>query len=233
LEFVWDLELGIPNLFIDMALPEQVIERLSREPLVTPGWSGRLLMFAGTVFFLSLAVYVGLTYGYKPYLNAQVNDLDGQIQRFNQEIPASDQEQLTIFYSQLANLDGMLKGHIDSSSLFEWLEVRTQSNIAFSKLAFSARNGQLALNGAAKTMDDFAEQLAIFQQDPSVQRINVNSLTASANNAGWQFDMMLFLDPAFATQPPASAPAPAVVPVSSSTPAQASSTQPKASTTKQ
>ena len=182
-----------------MALPEQVVERLSREPVQTPGWSSRLLMFAGTIFFITLAIYFGLTFGYKPYLDNQVKQLDDQIQKFTQEIPISDQNQLAVFYSQLANLDGILRGHVISSPLFDWLGGRTQSNIAYAKFNFAARTGQLALNGVAKTMNDFIQQLQIFQAESLVQRINVNSLTVSSNG-GWQFDMMLFLDQTLLSQ---------------------------------
>jgi hypothetical protein len=208
-----------------MALPEQVVERLSREPLMTPGWSGRLLMFASTVFFLSVAVYIGLTFGYKPYLSSQVQKLDDEIQKFNQETPAADQNQLVVFYSQLANLNTVLKGHVAASPLFDWLEAHTQTRVMFSKFAFSAQNGQLALTGISKGMDDFVEQLAIFQAEPMVQRITVNNVSVIPAG-GWQFDVVLFLDPsvvgqappAAAAPTPASAPAPAPVSVSTSTP---------------
>jgi len=216
-----------------MALPEQVVERLSREPLVTPGWSGRLLMFAGTIFFLSLAVYVGLTFGYKPYLSAQVQHLDDEIKKFNEEIPSVDQNQLVVFYSQLANLNTVLKGHVTASPLFDWLEAHTQTRVMYSKFAFSAQNGQLSLTGISRGMEDFVEQIAIFQSDSMVQRITVNNVTVIPSGGGWQFDIVLFLDPSLVgrtspTAPAAAAPASVPTGASTSTPT-SSSTKPQAS----
>lgn len=183
-----------------MPLPEQIVDRLSREPIQTPGWSGELLMFAGTIFFVSIAVYLGLAFGYKPYLNGKVSQLDGQIKKFTDEISLSDQEKLISFYSQLSNLGGILRKHVISSPLFDWLEKKTETNIYYTRFSFNPAANQLALTGAAKTANDFVEQMQIFQGESAVERINVNSLTASSNGT-WQFDLVLFLSPNFFSQP--------------------------------
>jgi len=175
-----------------MALPEQLVERLSREPVQTPGWSGRLLMFSATVFFISIAVYVGILYGYKPYLEKQVADLDNQIKTYSQQIPPEEQTKLVSFYSQIANLQSILASHVISSQLFDWLEKNTVPTIYYSKLDLLSSSNQLNLSGYSKTVDDFSRQMILFQNDPLIERIAINSVTAGANNL-WQFDITLFL----------------------------------------
>lgn len=176
-----------------MALPQQVVERLGREPTGTPGWSSRLLMFAGTLFFISIAVYLGLEFGYKPYLSSQVGKLNDQIQRFTQEIPVNDQNNLISFYSQISNLNGILNQHVVSSPLFDWLEKNTENQIYYTKLDFTPSTGQLTLMGFSKTVNDFSQQLQVFQSDPGVDRININNF-AFTQNGSWQFDETLFLN---------------------------------------
>lgn len=188
-----------------MALPEQVVARLSREPVHTPGWSGQLLMFAGTIFFISFGVYLGLVFGYKPYLDSKISALDAQIQGFTREIPLSDQEQLASFYSQLSNLGGILQKHVVSSPLFDWLEKHTDANVYYTKFNFSPSTNQLALTGTAKTTSDFIQQLQAFQGESAVERINVNSLTSSSNGT-WQFDLVFFLRADFLNQLRSSSP---------------------------
>lgn len=183
-----------------MALPEQVVDRLSREPVHTPGWSGQLLMFAGTIFFISLGVYLGLVFGYKSYLDSKIKNLDAQIQKFIQEIPLGDQEELISFYSQFSNLGGILQKHIVPSPLFDWLEQHTGFNVYYIKFTFIPATNQLALIGIAKVAGDFVQQLQIFHSASAVERINVNSLTSSSNGT-WQFDLTLFLRPGFSNQP--------------------------------
>ncbi len=182
-----------------MALPEQVVDRLSREPVQTPGWSGQLLMFSSTIFFISLAVYGGIVFGYKPYLEKQISNFDVQINDFGKKIPTEEQNKLVAFYSQIVNLRGILRQHVISSQLLEWLEKNTVTSVYYNKMDFSLSSGQLNLVGYSKTVDDFSKQLIVFQNDSVVQRIAVNGLTISANNM-WQFNINLFLNSAIINQ---------------------------------
>ncbi len=182
-----------------MPLPQQVVDRLSRESVTTPGWSGRLLMFAGTIFFTTLTVYLGLVFGYKPYLNSQINQLDDQIKKFTQKIPISEQEKLIVFYSQLINLNTILHQRPVPSPVFDWLEKNTQANIFYTRFTMTTATGELSLNGIAKTVDDFVQQLQVFQSEPAVRRFTVNTVTTSANGNA-QFDVVLFFNPDFFSQ---------------------------------
>ncbi len=179
-----------------MALPQKVIEQLGREPARTPGWSGQLLMFAGTIFFISLLVYFGLAYGYRPYLDSETQRLKDQLQSFSQKVPVEKQTQLAAFYSQLANLQIILAKHNSASPVFGWLEKNTETNVYFTKFILTAATNQLALGGIAKTMDDVDQQLVDFaSQKDTVQRLSVSSISFS--NGVWQFDVVLTFQPGF------------------------------------
>ncbi len=182
-----------------MALPEKIIERLGREPVRTPGWSSRLLMFSSTILLIGLFVYVGLVYGYTPYLKTQLKDLDSQIQKFSQEIPTADQAELIAFYSQMANIKTLLNNHIATSRVFEWLEKQTQTNVFFSRFSLNIQGNQLSLAGVAKSTEDIAEEMRVFQTQPEVEQVSVNNM--SIGTAGfWQFDLSLTLNPSFLKQ---------------------------------
>ena len=175
-----------------MALPEQIVDRLSREPVQTPGWSGRLLMFSGTIFFISLALYVGIVYGYKPYLEKEVKDLDGQIKSFGQKIPPEEQIKLISFYSQISNIQSVFGNHVASSKFLEWLEKNTETNVYYTRLSLLSFSDQAGLSGVSKTVEDFSKQLIVFQNNPLIQRVAINSFSVSQNNL-WQFDITLYM----------------------------------------
>lgn len=179
-----------------MPLPEQVVEQLSRESPRTAGWSKQLLMFSSTVFVASLLVYLGIILGYLPYLNSRVEQFDSQIKAFNQKIPAEEQASLIGFYSQLANLDQLLKNHVLISPLFDWLEKNTEANVYFTKLSLNTSNRQVILAGVAKSVGDFTSQLQIFKEDQGVDRLSFNNLSIGAGGL-WQFDLVLFFKPGF------------------------------------
>ena len=177
-----------------MALPQKVIEQLGRAPVKTPGWSGQLLMFSSTLFFISLAVYLGLIFGYRPYLNSQVKRLDDKIQSLSREIPLEDQKKIINFYAQLVNLRTVLNGHIFTTPVFGWLEENTHLNVYYTRLGLNTQNRQVTLAGLAKSVEDLIAQLKIFDDDPSVAQWNFGN--SSIGQGGfWQFSLVLTLAP--------------------------------------
>ncbi|HUZ93047.1 MAG TPA: hypothetical protein VNG29_03580 [Candidatus Paceibacterota bacterium] len=179
-----------------MPLPQKVIEQLGREPVKTPGWSGQLLMFSSTVLFIALIVYFGLAYGYEPYLNSQTQNIQKQLQSFSDKVPVAEQTALVNFYSQIANLQTILKTHVSGSPLFDWLEKNTETNVYLTKLNANVTSRQIAIGGVAKTLDDINQQLVdLGSQTDAVQSFVVNDITDA--NGKWQFDVTLTLTRSF------------------------------------
>jgi len=178
-----------------MPLPEKVIEQLGREMPRTPGWSGQLIMFSATLFLLSLLAYFGIVYGYTSYLQKQNQQLEDQIDKFSQQIPVSEQNQLIIFYSQIANLKSILGAHVYTSPAFDWLEKNTQANVTYTRFNLSTRDWSLTLDGLAKNLSDLNQQLSVFSARPEIRRLSFNSL--SFVNGAWQFNLVLYFNPTF------------------------------------
>lgn len=177
-----------------MAFPAQAVERLAQEPLRTPGWSGRLLMFAATLFLISVFAYFGLLYGAEPYLQGQANTLNGQAKSLTQQVEGDNQTKLISFYSQLANLSSLLDQHVYSSAIFSLLEKNVYPNVFFTKFSWSGTNNQLSLSGVAKSAQDVPAQIQIFQNAPGVDKVTFNNLVALPGGQ-WQFDAVLTVDP--------------------------------------
>lgn len=175
-----------------MALPQKVLEQLYREPPRTPGWAWQFLMFGTTVFFISLLVYVGLVFGYKPFLSSQLRKTQDKIQAFSQQIPAEEQFKIVDFYSQIVNLKSLIEKHILTSPFFEWLEKNTQGNIYFEQLDLNAANGRAILSGAAKSVEDITQQLAIFESRPEVERVSIGPTNFSGG--AWRFGIVLYFN---------------------------------------
>ncbi|MEK7174147.1 MAG: hypothetical protein AAB759_00600 [Patescibacteria group bacterium] len=179
-----------------MALPQKVIEQLGREPARTPGWSGRLLMFSSAIFFIAAAVYVGIVYGNQPFLESQLGEVSNRMNALAQEIPADDQTKIFTFYSQIANIKTLLGKHVITSRLFEWLERQTSANVSFNRFAFTRGRNEAVLSGVAKTVDDFIQQVQVFQAQSEVKSVNFKNLSV-LEKGGWQFDMTLEFSPDF------------------------------------
>lgn len=178
-----------------MPLPQKVIEQLGREPPETPGWSGQLIMFSGTIFFIVILLYVGLAFGYGPYYDSALKKVSDEKSEISKQISIDRQNQLITFYSQLANLDKILKSHIVTSPIFTWFEKNTQKNIYFERFSLSLANDQVELSGFGKSIDDVNQELAIIESSQDVKKMDVSSI--SNENGSWKFQLRLYFDPTF------------------------------------
>lgn len=186
-----------------MPLPQQVINQLSREPVQTPGWSVGILTFTGGFLILMLAIYLGMAFVYEPHLQNQLSDLENQAIGLVQSVSPQDQAQLVGFYSQVSNLQTLLRNHVTLSRLLSWLESNTESNVTYTQMSFSATNGiQLSLSGIAKTMADLSQQVAIFEASPDVKSIAISNVSPSTQNVGYyQFTANISLNPSVIASP--------------------------------
>jgi len=179
-----------------MPLPEKVIEQLGRESSSgTQGWAVGALLFSGGILFLALAMYFGLAFGYTPYLQSQLTATQNQVSALGNSISMGDQTQLINFYSQISNLQTLLKNHVIISQLFSWLEDNTETNVYYGSFVLTAGN-QITLTGVARTEADINQQIAIFENSPEISSVTVSNVTAPQVQGGtWIFSASLVMNP--------------------------------------
>lgn len=188
-----------------MALPQQVVEQLNQGALWTPGWSSGILLFSGSILFIVILVYGGLRFGYEPYLNAQLSSLETQVQKVGQSVSPSDEANLITFYSQITNIQSLIKNHVFFSQFLVWLERTTEANIYYTSMSFSS-NDQVALSGVAKTSADVSEQIAVFEAAPEVSSVVLSGANLSPSTNEWIFNVTLTMKPSVILWAPNSSP---------------------------
>lgn len=182
-----------------MALPQQqptyaqVVERAPR----SPAWFGQLMGFAIMLLVLTVVVYFGITFGYQPYLEKQVTDLDQQISDFSRRVPADQQAAILTFYSQLANLKTVLAKHTATSAFLRWVEDGTLQSAHLTKVSMNVASRQIQVTGIARSQSDVALQIAAFQARPGIERVDFRNSQAIAN--GVQFDLAITVVQGFFT----------------------------------
>ncbi len=177
-----------------MALPQQVVEQLNQGTRRTPGWSSGILLFSGSILFVVLLIYGGLRFGYEPYLNAQLSSLESQTQKVGQSVSASDEANLITFYSQITNIQSLMKNHVFFSQFLTWLERVTETNVYYTSMFF-ASNNQVTLSGVAKTSADVSQQIAAFEAAPEVSSVALSDVAFSSSLNGWTFSVVVTMRP--------------------------------------
>jgi uncharacterized protein YpmB len=171
-----------------MALPQQVIDNLSNEKQETPKSFSGLLMFSVGIFILLVVIYLGIIFGYDPYLNSQLSQTNTQMNNLVKSIPGDQQASLLKFYSGLSNVQVLLKNHTAFSPFFTWLENNTEPNVYYTSLSISPEQ-KISLMVNAKTQSDMEQQIAIFEKSPDIANFSISSINSSQPNSAsavWQ-----------------------------------------------
>lgn len=156
-----------------MAQYNQNFAELSPEKLPT-GWPWRFLIFALILFMASLLTYIGLSFGYRPYLQNQIAAADQAVNKLAASVPVADQEKLVAFYSQIVNLKSVLDNHIIASKILPFLEKNTNRRVYYNRLDVDVNQRSLSLEGVAENYEILAQQLEAFNQAREVERFLIN-----------------------------------------------------------
>lgn len=149
-------------------------ERLRAQP-VSGGWSWRLIGFTFFLFFIVIASYSGIEFGYLNFLDGQQLELENQIAKVGSEIPDADRENIAEFYSRLANVSAVLKAHIGISKMFPILEKATHSQVVYDSFELQMKTHELILSGRAASFEVLSKQLLAYQKTPEIERVLLQS----------------------------------------------------------
>jgi len=178
-----------------MPLPQQVINQLTQPgSSSTPGWSSGVLLFCGSIFGLTIFIYLGMAFAYQPYLNGRLSSLQGQVTTLGQTVSSDDQARLITFYSQITNLKSLLQKHVIFSQFLTWLEANTESHVYYTQLSFGL-GGQVTLTGNAPSEADISQQVAIYESSPVVQKVAVTNVGTTGAAGILQFTATLLMNP--------------------------------------
>ena len=166
----------MPQQFVQNPLNQFEPERL---PV---GWPWRLFVAAFAVFLATVLGYIGITFGYQPYLREQIQQKTNEIEQLSASIPKADQDQFINFYSQLVNLKSILDSHVVASPIFVFLERVAHPRVYFANAGVKFREGELELNGLAESYVAITEQLEVFNQTPEIDRFVISQTQLGEDN---------------------------------------------------
>ncbi len=170
--------------------PVNMSERLGPEKLPV-GWPWKFFLFSLLVLVTAVVLYFSLEFGYKPFLNSRIDSLNQSIDQLSQTIPKEQQDNLIRFYSQIINLQDLLKNHVNVSKVFNFLQNNTNKSVAYSSADLRVGERRLNLEGTASNYEIFAQQLEAFNIASGVENLVVNE--SSAIEGRVRFKLFLIL----------------------------------------
>lgn len=139
--------------------------------LSSAGFPWRLLIVALVVFGLTVLIYAGMMFGYIPYLESQIKDIDSKFTQLSKSLDNDQQQALLDFYSQLYNIDQLSAGHLMPSRFFDFLERNMYPTVKINNLQLNVATGEIRLDGIALDYVTLTNQVALLQKSSDVRSI--------------------------------------------------------------
>lgn len=138
---------------------------------VSVGWPWRMFMLFALLFICSLIAYLGLLFGYKPYIESQILKTEGDLKSLSAQISPEEQNNFVEFYSQISNLKVLLAKHVLSSKLLPLIEGATDQKVVYTATNFTIPDKTLKIQGYSSSYEILAAQLALYENSPWVERV--------------------------------------------------------------
>lgn len=151
----------------------------------------KFLVFSLFLFIVTILLYLGLSVGYKAFLNKQIEDLDMAVEDLRFEVSEEEQEELLNFFSQVSNMQVALDGHVMSSRTFPFIEENTHGRVAYRSMDLSTVEGKIILDGVAADYDALVAQLSIFETVDEVEKIILDSSQRSGGAVNFRVTLVV------------------------------------------
>lgn len=185
-----------------MALPQEVINRMSEERPSVPGWSGGLLGFSFGLLVIVFAMYAVIVFVQTPRANNTNSQLTSQIAQASQSINSTQTNAVVDFYSQASHVQEVVNNHIFFSQFLTWLQNNTEANVYYSSL-ISDSSGKVSLIAFAQNLSDLNQQIAVFESSPQVLQTEVSGISPANLSNYLQTEITLTLSPSVFLSPTA------------------------------
>ncbi len=135
----------------------------------------RILVISLVVFVLTAIIYIGIEFGYKPYLEKQIKDVEASSLALEKQIDEKQRNDLIDFYSQLYNIKSLSASHVYPYTTFEYLEKNTNPLIKINAMQINVLGREMKMDALASDYDAMIGQIASYKSDPRVESVSLDS----------------------------------------------------------
>lgn len=173
-------------------------EQLKKGEFISSSLPWKLFSLSLTIFILLAVLYLGINFGYKPYLVSQVKKWETNLLELSQSIDSDKQQQLLAFYSQSANIKTQLDSKQTVSGIFNLIENNTYPSVSYNSFKLDIGNQEIKLEGVAPNYETIVKELTLFERNPDVEKVilenySVSESQSKKSSAEFKFALKLIL----------------------------------------
>jgi len=149
---------------------------LSKQREAAAGWPWRLMTFSFIIFLAVLAVYIGMRFGFEEvYLKRALSQEEAEFASTFKSVSPEEQKSVFNFYSQLSNIDTLLKKQGKATPYLSFIEQNTLKTVTYSgmDLRFADRSVIIVLNGKTPAYTAVVQQLELYRTVPTVTEVKL------------------------------------------------------------
>ncbi|MEK9154849.1 MAG: hypothetical protein AAB596_02170 [Patescibacteria group bacterium] len=153
-------------------------EQLKKKESTSAGLPLKLFSLSLIIFLTSIFIYIGIAFGYRPYLNSEIKKLESEIFNLTQSIDETKQKQIINFYYQSLNIKNLLNSRITISRIFDLIEKNTYSNVKYGNFSLNVNNKEIRIDGVAPNYETVIKELALFESVEGVEKVYLENFSA-------------------------------------------------------
>ncbi len=159
-------------------------QELFKKDSIKIGTPWRLLTIAFITLLTTAVLFLGLKFGYLPFLNSQLENTDKKIEDLTASINEQDAQKIFTFYSQLFNINDLLRSRYSSANLLNIIEANTLKNLYFTSFNFNLEEKQIAIEGIAPSYEALSQEMEILKKAKEIKNIKLESARTLEEKGG-------------------------------------------------
>ena len=141
-----------------------------------PPWQKKLFYFSIFLFIALLLVYFILSSFEKKSGNILSELKEALLNGKTPEMSSLEKENLNE-QKKIKSISPLLKFHLFPSKVFEFFEINTHPKVLFSEINLNSLKSIARLSGQTDSFLTLGQQLAIFEQNPLIEKVNINQVS--------------------------------------------------------
>lgn len=152
------------------------------------------------MFYLAISILVAVIFCYIIFIvkinmqRSQIADLDLKMATVGTDQQKEQEKKVLAYQKKLNDFTYLFKSYGFASNVFAFMEKETLPNVWFKRFDLNARNNEASLSGEADDMSVFSRQLAGFEKNKYVKKVNLLSSNLEESTKV-EFTLSLTLDP--------------------------------------
>ena len=156
------------------------------------GLPWKIFLLALVIFGATLAGYLGLVLGYRPYLDLRIQSINNETKALAESVSVEEQKKLSQFYNQVGSLKTLLDNHVKLGKVMSFIEAKTNKKTYFENASWNAKNRTLTIEGVAESYRVLSEQLEAFSRAEEVEHYAMNQSNTTDNHVRFHAEIVFY-----------------------------------------